>query len=376
MNRLTDCWFTLFLGHPGFVFDVCHDRNHHRYRNGEQDWTRTWRVRDDNCLIGFIRHPLDCAITLRPHIGACLRAIRLRSPAVWRWICAQYLLLATVLVVAFVLDPLKALILVVIPQLTALFFLLAANYLQHAHTDENSCATHSRNFFGLLNPLFFNIGYHSAHHLRGAAHWSELPAIHARIAHTLDPRLLEPSLLCYCLRVFVLSLVAPRWRSQSLATRRSQPLATRRSQSLATRRRPSHGRRADEVSLLCTGSAGGDLGMLGFASMVHGELAAQPMEISSPQGVCGAGMQALKYAAQALALGEHQHALVAASEFPSRMFKRSRFAPVAYDTDFDAHFLRWMLSDGAGACLLARSRAERIHRVIAAEMDPHTFVRR
>jgi 3-oxoacyl-[acyl-carrier-protein] synthase-3 len=36
-----------------------------------------------------------------------------------------------------------------------------------------------------------------------------------------------------------------------------------------------------EVGLLCTGSAGGDVGMPGFASMVHGELAAQPMEISS-----------------------------------------------------------------------------------------------
>ena len=36
------------------------------------------------------------------------------------------------------------------------------------------------------------------------------------------------------------------------------------------------------------------------------------------------------------------------------MFKRSRFAPRGYQTDFDAHFLRWMLSDGAGACLLSK----------------------
>ena len=38
---------------------------------------------------------------------------------------------------------------------------------------------------------------------------------------------------------------------------------------------------------------------------------------------------------------------------PSRLFKRSRFAARGYETDFDAHFLRWMLSDGAGACLLS-----------------------
>ena len=45
-------------------------------------------------------------------------------------------------------------------------------------------------------------------------------------------------------------------------------------------------------------------------------------------------------------------ALVATSEFPSRLFKKTRFAPSGYDTDFDSHFLRWMLSDGAGAMLL------------------------
>lgn len=109
----------------------------------------------------------------------------------------------------------------------------------------------------------------------------------------------------------------------------------------------------EEVTMLCTGSSGGDSGMPGFASMLHGELGAPPMEISSHQGVCGAGVSAMKQAAAAIELGGHCRALVATSEFPSRLFKRSRFAPQGYDTDFDAHFLRWMLSDGAGACLLS-----------------------
>ncbi|MBF6023098.1 iron-containing redox enzyme family protein [Lysobacter niastensis] len=107
-----------------------------------------------------------------------------------------------------------------------------------------------------------------------------------------------------------------------------------------------------EVSMLCTGTSGGDVGMPGFANMLQGELAAQPMETSSHQGVCAAGVTALKHAAAAVALGHHRKALVATSEFPSRMFKRSRFAPNGYDADFDSHFLRWMLSDGAGAMLL------------------------
>jgi 3-oxoacyl-[acyl-carrier-protein] synthase-3 len=41
------------------------------------------------------------------------------------------------------------------------------------------------------------------------------------------------------------------------------------------------------------------------------------------------------------------------------MFKRSRFAPRGYDTDFDSHFLRFMLSDGAGALLLSRAPRSR-----------------
>jgi 3-oxoacyl-[acyl-carrier-protein] synthase-3 len=111
----------------------------------------------------------------------------------------------------------------------------------------------------------------------------------------------------------------------------------------------------EQVSVLCTGSSGGDLAMPGFANMVQGELAAAPMHTSSHQGVCASGVVALQHAASALALGDHEHALVVASEFPSRMFKRSRFAPRGYDTDFDSHFLRWMLSDGAGAMLISRA---------------------
>jgi 3-oxoacyl-[acyl-carrier-protein] synthase-3 len=109
-----------------------------------------------------------------------------------------------------------------------------------------------------------------------------------------------------------------------------------------------------DVSILCTGSSGGDLAMPGFANMVQGELHAPPMITSAHQGVCAAGMAALQHAASALELSDAGNALVTASEMPSRMFKRSRFAPRAYETDFDSHFLRWMLSDGAGACLLGK----------------------
>ncbi|QYJ21552.1 iron-containing redox enzyme family protein [Achromobacter sp. ES-001] len=118
-------------------------------------------------------------------------------------------------------------------------------------------------------------------------------------------------------------------------------------------------RRADSdlsaVSMLTSGSSGGDALMPGFANMIQGELAAQPMETLSVHGICAAGVSAIQAAAQGVEMGGHASALAVASELPSRLFKRSRFAARGYDADFDAHFLRWMLSDGAGALLLGNS---------------------
>ena len=110
----------------------------------------------------------------------------------------------------------------------------------------------------------------------------------------------------------------------------------------------------DDLTMLFTGSSGVDLAMPGLANMVQGDLHAPPIITGSHQGVCAAGVLAMQHAASALELSESGHAVVVASEFPSRMFKRSRFAPSGYETDFDSHFLRWMLSDGAGACLLGK----------------------
>ncbi len=110
--------------------------------------------------------------------------------------------------------------------------------------------------------------------------------------------------------------------------------------------------RLEDIGMLACGTSGGDLLMPGFTSMVQGELSAPPMQILSSHGICASGVGAWEAAASAVELGAHDHAMVAAAEMPSRLFKRSRYAARGYDADFDAHFLRWMLSDGAGALQL------------------------
>lgn len=107
------------------------------------------------------------------------------------------------------------------------------------------------------------------------------------------------------------------------------------------------------VQFLATGTTQGDLPVPGFASMVHAQLAIGASEVASFQSVCASGMMALKAAYSQIKAGEKQNAVCVGSEFSSRLFKSSRFdAQGMKAAPFDTEFLRWMLSDGAGAFVL------------------------
>ncbi|MEM0982045.1 MAG: 3-oxoacyl-[acyl-carrier-protein] synthase III C-terminal domain-containing protein, partial [Cyanobacteria bacterium P01_H01_bin.58] len=114
-----------------------------------------------------------------------------------------------------------------------------------------------------------------------------------------------------------------------------------------------------EIDLLTCGTTWPDLLVPGFASMVHGELSElAPLEATSHHGVCCAGVAALKYATSQIQLGKKRNAIAVASELASRLFKHTRFeAETAVQEGsglpFDTEFLRWMLSDGAGACVIS-----------------------
>jgi 3-oxoacyl-[acyl-carrier-protein] synthase-3 len=113
----------------------------------------------------------------------------------------------------------------------------------------------------------------------------------------------------------------------------------------------------EEVRLLVAATSQGDLPLPGFASMVQGELAMPPCEIATLHGVCASSVLALRHAALAIQAGAVPNAVCVASEFASRLLKASRFRAQGYGDEkrlpFETEFLRWMLSDGAGAFVLA-----------------------
>ena len=120
---------------------------------------------------------------------------------------------------------------------------------------------------------------------------------------------------------------------------------------------------AAAVGVLACGTSLADQLMPNHAVMVQGELGLPACEVVATSGVCLAGMTALKYAWMAVASGQCERAVATGSEVASAVLRGHLFEPEVDarvealekqpELVFEKDFLRWMLSDGAGAMRLA-----------------------
>ncbi|WP_074407512.1 MULTISPECIES: beta-ketoacyl-ACP synthase III [Aquimarina] len=119
--------------------------------------------------------------------------------------------------------------------------------------------------------------------------------------------------------------------------------------------------KSSDIELLSCGTSSPDQILPSHAAMVHGFLKNGNIEINSPSGACCSGMNALKYGYLAIKSGQNTNAVCTGSERTSSWMKSDVFknevehlkkldeTPILA---FNKDFLRWMLSDGAGAFLL------------------------
>ncbi len=117
----------------------------------------------------------------------------------------------------------------------------------------------------------------------------------------------------------------------------------------------------EDIELLSCGTSSPDQILPSHASMVHGFLKNGNMEINSPSGACCSGMNAMKYGYLSVRTGQVENAVCAGSERTSSWMRSDVFANEVEHLKeleespilaFNKEFLRWMLSDGAGAVLL------------------------
>ena len=117
----------------------------------------------------------------------------------------------------------------------------------------------------------------------------------------------------------------------------------------------------EDIDVLSCGTSSPDQILPAHAAMVHGLLGGARIEINSSTGACSAGVQALKFGFLSVLAGDSENAVCVGSErfsiwMLAKYFKEEAHKIAQLEGDgiiaFEKDFLRFMLSDGAGAALL------------------------
>jgi 3-oxoacyl-[acyl-carrier-protein] synthase-3 len=147
----------------------------------------------------------------------------------------------------------------------------------------------------------------------------------------------------------------------------------------------NNGFRKEDMQMLACGTASPDQIMPSHASMVHGLLDIPSIEIASFAGSCCASMQALKYCYMSVLTGNTSNAVCTGSEIMSQWMRSKYFENETSNESklrnnpllaFEKEFLRWMLSDGAGAVLMEnKSRGDLALKVEWIEIRSYANIR-
>jgi len=120
------------------------------------------------------------------------------------------------------------------------------------------------------------------------------------------------------------------------------------------------------IEVLACGTTLPDQIMPNHALMVHGELGIPPCEAVATAGVCLSGTMSLKYAYMAILSGLNTNGVATGSENVSSLLRGPLFTEEMAmiqakelekkpELAFEKDFLRWMLSDGAGAVWMSNT---------------------
>jgi fatty acid desaturase len=219
-------YLSVFYGYPTFAWIPTHNLNHHKFVNKAGDATITWRNSRENTWTIASTYFFVSSYWQSGPIKEFMRKARAQNRSLFRQILTQYaitygthvlLLALAVRLHGWRLGPVVYVCAFGIPAFFALWSMMFINYIQHVHCDPWSAHNHSRNFVSKLgNFLVFNNGFHTVHHENAGAHWSLLPALHAKIAHEIDPALKQQSIFGFCLRSYLLGALSDRFRTKQV----------------------------------------------------------------------------------------------------------------------------------------------------------------
>ncbi|MGU7811564.1 fatty acid desaturase family protein [Burkholderia sp. AW49-1] len=178
LNRLVELMMFLQTGMYTTKFALHHNCGHHlHYRNPKRD-PSTW-VKSDGTAMSRPAYIAHYFLTYNYHV---IR-IGLSHPHLLMQCTLQVLLSYLVLAVVVSAKPIAAVIFFISPTLLVWLNFIHLTYDDHIdlYSNDAYAASHTKTS-RWLNLIFFNNGYHLAHHLRPGLHWAKLPEFHQQIA--------------------------------------------------------------------------------------------------------------------------------------------------------------------------------------------------
>jgi fatty acid desaturase len=198
LNLLLDFAMGMSTGFSASNWRIQHRYGHHCGVDKPFRTSLAWEIADYSPLRALSFSTRSILPTLwHPIVESFRKGVlaNVKRPINYRWAFIEQMLLIGFLIAVAAWQPRLALF-----YLLPWYALIAVitryvDYLNHYGCDERSPNVYERANNSLsrsFNRGCANFGYHTAHHLKPTAHWTELPQIHAEIADRIPARHLKP----------------------------------------------------------------------------------------------------------------------------------------------------------------------------------------
>ncbi len=204
LNALFGLLLTLSKGHSCAGVILAHNYNHHVHNGDSNDWIRPQLAGSGRGILRLLRFLVAAVRSMAR--GKRLAGLNQLPQDLQRRLYRERVLLWLFVLTLLLLDLKTFLLFVAIPWSVGVTLLIGVNLLQHDGCRPGSAFDHSRNFVSRTgNWLFFNNGYHTAHHMHPALHWSQLAKWHREnVAPVIDKNLEQRSILRYLVGNYLL----------------------------------------------------------------------------------------------------------------------------------------------------------------------------
>ena len=112
-----------------------------------------------------------------------------KFPQIQKYFIYACIIQCSLLLILIAYRPLAGVLIFLIPMISGIIVTVYTTYHHHSGLDSDDPYRSSYNIDEQwYNWLTGNLGYHTAHHLKGSLHWSLLPEFHREIAAKIEPR--------------------------------------------------------------------------------------------------------------------------------------------------------------------------------------------